>query len=154
MDALKKIRAPTAKPASAPAAVTKRSTTFARVISRRHCETRTVAADQSRGRLRQRHGRALRAEALKRIGADVIPLDTKSRFTFPRYNPITEDLNMLHAIADAVKSTRPTLLASMATATVAASVDDQGREIFGRKGRRAGARDLSSRIPMRNSSSM
>src|SRR5258705_10244193 len=45
-------------------------------------------------------------EALKRVGAEVIPMDANLDFTFPRYNPNPEDLKMLHALADAVKSNK------------------------------------------------
>jgi phosphomannomutase/phosphoglucomutase len=33
----------------------------------------------------------------------VIPLDVELDHTFPRYNPNPEDMEMLHAMADAVK---------------------------------------------------
>ena len=41
-------------------------------------------------------------EALKRIGCDVIEMDCALDYTFPNYNPNPEDLEMLHAMRDAV----------------------------------------------------
>ena len=42
-------------------------------------------------------------EILKGIGCEIIELDCKLDFTFPKYNPNPEDLKMLHAISDCVK---------------------------------------------------
>src|SRR3569833_1196864 len=39
---------------------------------------------------------------LEAIGCEVIPLDCELDHTFPRYNPNTEDMKMLHAMRDAV----------------------------------------------------
>lgn len=44
-------------------------------------------------------------EALRRIGCEVIEMDCALDYTFPRYNPNPEDLEMLHAIAAKVKET-------------------------------------------------
>ena len=38
-------------------------------------------------------------EILKGIGCDIIELDCKLDFTFPKYNPNPEDLKMLEAIS-------------------------------------------------------
>ena len=46
---------------------------------------------------------AFAPQTLERLGIEVIPLDAELDFTFPRYNPNPEDLEMLHAIAHAVK---------------------------------------------------
>src|SRR5476651_955065 len=43
-------------------------------------------------------------EALRRIGAEVIGMDTDLDYTFPKYNPNPEDLHMLHAMGDAVRA--------------------------------------------------
>ena len=40
---------------------------------------------------------------LAALGAEVIPLDAELDYTFPRYNPNPEDLEMLHAMAKAVR---------------------------------------------------
>ena len=45
---------------------------------------------------------AFAPEALRRIGAEVIGMDTELDYTFPKYNPNPEDMEMLHAIRDAV----------------------------------------------------
>lgn len=43
--------------------------------------------------------------ALRAIGCEVIEMDCDLDYTFPRYNPNPEDLEMLHAIAAKVKET-------------------------------------------------
>src|SRR5437773_2889584 len=40
---------------------------------------------------------------LQAIGCEVVPLDCNLDHTFPRYNPNTEDMKMLHAMRDAVR---------------------------------------------------
>ncbi|MDQ0317382.1 phosphomannomutase/phosphoglucomutase [Amorphus orientalis] len=45
---------------------------------------------------------AFAPEALERLGVEVIPLDTELDHSFPKYNPNPEDMEMLHAIRDAV----------------------------------------------------
>ncbi|MBJ3776545.1 phosphomannomutase/phosphoglucomutase [Acuticoccus mangrovi] len=45
---------------------------------------------------------AFAPKVLERLGVEVIPLDTELDHTFPRYNPNPEDMEMLHAIRDAV----------------------------------------------------
>ena len=47
---------------------------------------------------------AFAPEALAAAGAEVIPLDCDLDHTFPRYNPNPEDLEMLEALAEAVKA--------------------------------------------------
>ena len=42
-------------------------------------------------------------EVLKRIGCEVVELDCKLDYTFPKYNPNPEDLKMLNAISECVK---------------------------------------------------
>jgi phosphomannomutase/phosphoglucomutase len=44
-------------------------------------------------------------DALRAIGCEVIEMDCALDYTFPRYNPNPEDLEMLHAIAHKVKET-------------------------------------------------
>lgn len=44
-------------------------------------------------------------DALRAIGCEVIEMDCALDYTFPRYNPNPEDLEMLHAIAAKVKET-------------------------------------------------
>ncbi len=43
---------------------------------------------------------AFAPDALRRMGAEVIPMDCDLDWTFPRYNPNPEDLEMLHAMAE------------------------------------------------------
>ena len=45
---------------------------------------------------------AFAPQVLDRLGVEVIPLDVELDHTFPRYNPNPEDMEMLHAIRDAV----------------------------------------------------
>ncbi len=53
--------------------------------------------------VRQRHRRRIcAARCMEAIGCEVIPLDTELDYTFPKYNPNPEDMEMLHAIRDAV----------------------------------------------------
>ncbi len=44
-------------------------------------------------------------DALRAIGCEVIEMDCNLDYTFPRYNPNPEDMEMLHAIAAKVKET-------------------------------------------------
>ena len=87
-------------------------------------------------------------EALRRIGADVIPMDTELDFTFPKYNPNPEDLQMLHAMADAVREKGADIcLGFDGDGDRCGVVDDKGREIFADKVGVLLARDLSSGKP-------
>jgi phosphomannomutase / phosphoglucomutase len=91
---------------------------------------------------------AFAPEALKRIGADVIPLDAELNHDFPNYNPNPEDLKMLHALSDAVKLHKADVgLAFDGDGDRCGVVDDQGREIFADKIGVLIARDISSRQP-------
>jgi phosphomannomutase/phosphoglucomutase len=45
-------------------------------------------------------------EILKGIGCEVIELDCNLDYTFPKYNPNPEDLEMLHAISNVVKENK------------------------------------------------
>jgi phosphomannomutase / phosphoglucomutase len=58
---------------------------------------------------------AFAPQVLGKVGCEVVPLDCDLDHTFPKYNPNTEDMKMLHAMRDAVLAT-----ASTATATAAA----------------------------------
>jgi phosphomannomutase/phosphoglucomutase len=91
---------------------------------------------------------AFAPEALKRIGADVIPLDAELNHDFPNYNPNPEDMKMLHALSDAVKHHKADVgLAFDGDGDRCGVVDDQGREIFADKIGVLIARDISSRQP-------
>src|SRR5208282_2785394 len=45
---------------------------------------------------------AFAPQVLQAIGCEVVPLDCELDYTFPKYNPNTEDMKMLHAMRDAV----------------------------------------------------
>ncbi len=49
-------------------------------------------------------------DILRGIGCEVIELDCKLDWSFPKYNPNPEDLEMLHAISKAVKENKSGLL--------------------------------------------
>ena len=88
---------------------------------------------------------AFAPEALRRIGAEVIPMDTDLDFTFPKYNPNPEDMHMLHAMGDAVKEHGADLcLGFDGDGDRCGVVDDTGREIFADKIGVLLARDLSA----------
>jgi phosphomannomutase/phosphoglucomutase len=87
-------------------------------------------------------------EALRRIGAEVIPMDTELDYTFPKYNPNPEDLEMLHAMSDAVRAHGADIcLGFDGDGDRCGVVDDAGEEIFADKIGVLVARDLSSRTP-------
>ncbi|HEX3810074.1 MAG TPA: phosphomannomutase/phosphoglucomutase [Rhizomicrobium sp.] len=91
---------------------------------------------------------AFAPEALRRIGAEVIPMDTELDYTFPKYNPNPEDLHMLHAMADAVRAQGAEIcLGFDGDGDRCGVVDDKGAEIFADKVGVLLARDLSARNP-------
>jgi phosphomannomutase/phosphoglucomutase len=89
---------------------------------------------------------AFAPEALRRVGAEVVPLDAELDHSFPRYNPNPEDMKMLHALSDAVKQSRAEVgLAFDGDGDRCGVVDNSGREIFADKVGVLIARDISSR---------
>jgi phosphomannomutase/phosphoglucomutase len=87
---------------------------------------------------------AFAPKLLAALGAEVIPLDCELDFTFPRYNPNPEDLNMLHAMAEAVKETGADVaLGFDGDGDRCGVVDNEGAEIFADKIGVMLARDLS-----------
>ncbi len=68
---------------------------------------------------------------LSAVGCEVVPLDCELDHTFPRYNPNTEDMKMLHAMRDAVLVNR---------ADVALGLRRRWRPL--RRGRQRGRGDL------------
>ena len=87
-------------------------------------------------------------DMLKRIGADVVPMDAELDYTFPKYNPNPEDLHMLHAIADTVRANKADIgLGFDGDGDRCGVVDNTGDEVFADKVGVLIARDLSSRIP-------
>ena len=99
---------------------------------------------------------AFAPEALRRMGAEVMEMDCKLDFTFPRYNPNPEDAEMLHAMAGAVREHGADLaLGFDGDGDRCGVVDDDGRGDLRRQDRldaRPRPRPASSRA--RASSSM
>ena len=88
---------------------------------------------------------AFAPQVLKAIGAEVIPLDVELDHSFPRYNPNPEDMKMLHAIADAVKSHKADVgLGFDGDGDRCGVVDNTGDEIFADKVGVMLARDISA----------
>ncbi|MBI1393959.1 MAG: phosphomannomutase/phosphoglucomutase [Alphaproteobacteria bacterium] len=88
---------------------------------------------------------AFAPEALSRLGVEVIPMDAELDFTFPKYNPNPEDMEMLHAMRDAVQMHGADLaLGFDGDGDRCGVVDDEGEEIFADKIGVMLARDLSS----------
>jgi phosphomannomutase/phosphoglucomutase len=91
---------------------------------------------------------AFAPEALRRIGADVIPMDADLDWNFPRYNPNPEDLHMLHAMAEVVRAEGAEIaLGFDGDGDRCGVVDGKGREIFADKVGVLLARYLSATIP-------
>jgi len=89
---------------------------------------------------------AFAPEALRRIGAEVVEMDTALDYTFPKYNPNPEDMEMLHAMSAAVKAHGADLcLGFDGDGDRCGVVDDLGHEIFADKAGVLVARDLSAR---------
>src|SRR6201996_5521781 len=89
---------------------------------------------------------AFAPEALRRIGAEVIPMDVELDYTFPKYNPNPEDMEMLHAMAAAVREHKADICVGFdGDGDRCGVVDDAGEEIFADKVGVLLARDLSSR---------
>ena len=88
---------------------------------------------------------AFAPEALRRMGAEVIPMDAELDWTFPRYNPNPEDSEMLHEMAKAVREHGADLaLGFDGDGDRCGVVDDTGEEIFADKIGLMLARDLSA----------
>ncbi len=91
---------------------------------------------------------AFAPQVLEAIGCEVIPLDTKLDYHFPRYNPNPEDMKMLNAIASAVRQHRADVgLGFDGDGDRCGVVDDEGHEIFADKVGVMLARDISSLHP-------
>ena len=91
---------------------------------------------------------AFAPDALRRIGADVIPMDAELDWDFPNYNPNPEDLRMLHAMsATAREQGAEIALGFDGDGDRCGVVDGEGREIFADKVGVLIARHLSARIP-------
>ncbi len=85
-------------------------------------------------------------EILKGIGCEVIELDCNLDWSFPKYNPNPEDLEMLHAIAKAVKDNKADIgFGFDGDGDRCGVIDEQGNEIFSDKIGLLIARNLSSK---------
>jgi phosphomannomutase/phosphoglucomutase len=91
---------------------------------------------------------AFSPRVLEAIGCEVVPLDCTLDYTFPRYNPNPEDMEMLHAIRDAVLANHADVgLGFDGDGDRCGVVDDQGDEIFADKVGVLLARDMSTLHP-------
>jgi phosphomannomutase/phosphoglucomutase len=91
---------------------------------------------------------AFAPEALRRMGAEVIEMDCELDWTFPRYNPNPEDLEMLHSMAETVRATGADMaLGFDGDGDRCGVVDDEGEEIFADKIGLMLARDLAPLHP-------
>ena len=84
-------------------------------------------------------------DILRSIGCDVIELDCELNWSFPKYNPNPEDLEMLHAISKAVKDNHADIgFGFDGDGDRCGVIDNQGNEIFADKIGLLIARNLSS----------
>ncbi|MEK9746213.1 MAG: phosphomannomutase/phosphoglucomutase [Pelagibacteraceae bacterium] len=85
-------------------------------------------------------------DILRGIGCEVIELDCNLDWTFPKYNPNPEDLEMLHAIATAVKENNADVgFGFDGDGDRVGVIDNEGNEIFSDKIGLLIARDLSTK---------
>lgn len=88
---------------------------------------------------------AFAPDALRAIGCDVIEMDCNLDYTFPRYNPNPEDLEMLHAISAKVKETGADIgFGFDGDGDRCGVIDNTGDEIFADKMGVILARDLAT----------
>ena len=84
-------------------------------------------------------------DVLRNIGCEVIELDCNLDWTFPKYNPNPEDLEMLHEIAKAVKENNADIgFGFDGDGDRVGVIDNTGNEIFSDKIGLLIARDLSN----------
>ena len=85
-------------------------------------------------------------EILKSIGCEVIELDCELDWSFPKYNPNPEDLEMLHAIAKAVKDNNADIgFGFDGDGDRCGVIDNKGNEIYSDKIGLLIARNLSTK---------
>src|SRR5271169_6125583 len=88
---------------------------------------------------------AFAPQVLQAVGCEVVPLDCDLDHTFPRYNPNTEDMKMLHAMRDAVLANKADVaLGFDGDGDRCGVVDNEGEEIFADKVGVMLARDISA----------
>ena len=84
-------------------------------------------------------------DILRGIGCEVIELDCKLDWSFPKYNPNPEDLKMLHEISKVVKNNRADIgFGFDGDGDRVGVIDNNGKEIFSDKVGLLIARNLSS----------
>ena len=89
---------------------------------------------------------AFAPEILRGIGCDVIELDCKLDWSFPKYNPNPEDLKMLRAISKAVKDSGADIgFGFDGDGDRCGVIDDEGNEIYSDKIGLLIARNLSAK---------
>src|SRR5690606_27220247 len=91
---------------------------------------------------------AFAPKVLEGIGDEVIPFDCELDYTFPRYNPNPEDMEMLRALCRMVRESGAEVGISFdGDGDRCGVVDNSGEEIFADKVGVMIARDLSARHP-------
>src|ERR1043166_5684455 len=91
---------------------------------------------------------AFSPRVLQAIGCEIVPLDCELDHTFPKYNPNTEDMKMLHAMRDAVLEHKADVaLGFDGDGDRCGVVDNEGDEIFSDKVGVMLARDISANLP-------
>ena len=92
---------------------------------------------------------AFAVDALQRMGVtEVVGMDTELDYTFPKYNPNPEDVEMLHSMAAAVREHGADLAFGFdGDGDRCGVVDDEGEEIFADKIGLMLARDLAPLNP-------
>ncbi|MFG1416260.1 phosphomannomutase/phosphoglucomutase [Xanthobacter sp. V0B-10] len=91
---------------------------------------------------------AFAPRVIEALGAEVIPLDCDLDHSFPKYNPNPEDMEMLHAMRDAVLEHKADLaLGFDGDGDRCGVVDNTGEEIFADKMGVLLARDLAKLHP-------
>jgi phosphomannomutase/phosphoglucomutase len=89
---------------------------------------------------------AFAPEVLEAVGCEVVRLDCELDHTFPKYNPNTEDMKMLHAMRDEVLRVKADVaLGFDGDGDRCGVVDNEGEEIFADKVGVMLARDISAR---------
>ncbi len=84
-------------------------------------------------------------DILRGIGCEVVEVDCKLDWSFPKYNPNPEDMKMLHSISKAVKENDADIgFGFDGDGDRCGIIDDQGKEIFSDKIGLLIARNLSS----------
>ncbi len=84
-------------------------------------------------------------DILRGIGCDVIELDCNLDYTFPKYNPNPEDMEMLHEIAKCVKENKADVgFGFDGDGDRVGVIDNKGNEIFADKIGLLIARDISN----------